>query len=120
MFMKNGKGLGKQTNKESSRCFQRAKAVGKGIDTDPEQSSLQQGVRRHQNIVALQCENDHDMKTFTENKMYFQNKYMANLQQYKSAVESVGLWKSLYDKPNELKAITDVLQYRDEKEVLEQ
>ena len=60
------------------------------------------------------------MKTFSENKAYLQNKYMANLQQYKSAVESIGLWKSLGDKENELKAIVDVLRYCDEKEVPEQ
>ena len=45
---------------------------------------------------------------------------MANLQQYKSAVESICLWRSLDDKEHKLKAIADVLRYRDEKEVLEQ
>ena len=45
---------------------------------------------------------------------------MTNLQQYKSAAELIGLWKSLGNKENELKAIADVLRYRDEKEVLDQ
>ena len=34
-------------------------------------------------------------------------------------VESIGLWRSLNDKENELKAIVDVLCYRDEEEVFE-
>ena len=38
------------------------------------------------------------MKTFSKDKSYLQNKYMANLQQYKPAVKSIGLRKSLDDK----------------------
>ena len=45
---------------------------------------------------------------------------MVNLQQHKSVVESIGLWRSLNDKENELNSIADVLRYHDEKEVLEQ
>ena len=79
VFTENGKGLDKQTNTESGMRYQCEQAAGRANETETDESSLQKGVRSYQHIVALQCENDHDMKTFSENKTYLQNKYMANL-----------------------------------------
>ena len=41
VFTENGKGLDKQTNKESGRRYQHEKAAGRAIETKTDESSLQ-------------------------------------------------------------------------------